>query len=92
MDANAARRDDDASVTRGPDDALVAAEPADADPAAGMLIIRVWREGSPGDPQLRARLTGRRRLGDEERDVGITGTIDDTLSGTRAWLEQFLTD
>ena len=49
-------------------------------------------QGSPSDPQLRARLTGRRRLGDDERGAATTGTVDDTLASTRAWLERFLAE
>lgn len=55
---------------------------------AGALILRVWLEGSGGDPQLRVRMIGRPDL-DGAQDTQAASTIEETLAYVRTWLERF---
>jgi hypothetical protein len=57
--------------------------------SAGVLILRVWLEGSSGDPQLRIRMVGRRDLARNEQDTATASTIEETLAYVRDWLEHF---
>jgi hypothetical protein len=63
--------------------------PADRQPT-GVLIIRVWNEGSADRPELRARVVGRRDVEDEETETTPAASIDDILSAARRWLEAFV--
>ena len=56
---------------------------------AGALILRVWLEGSSGDPQLRIRMISRLDLGWGAQDIGSAATIEETLAYVRDWLERF---
>jgi hypothetical protein len=56
---------------------------------AGALILRVWLEGSSGDPQLRVRMIGRPDLDWDAQDTGSASTIEETLAYVRDWLERF---
>ncbi len=56
---------------------------------AGALILRVWLEGSGGDPQLRVRMIGRPDLDWDAQDTQAASTIEETLAYVRTWLERF---
>jgi hypothetical protein len=56
---------------------------------AGVLILRVWMEGSSDDPQLRIRMVGRQDLARTAQDTGSASTIEETLAYVRDWLEGF---
>jgi hypothetical protein len=57
---------------------------------AGALILRVWLEGSGGDPQLRVRMIGRPDLDWGAQDTqAAASTIEETLAYVRTWLERF---
>lgn len=56
---------------------------------AGALILRVWLEGSSGDPKLRVRMISRLDLGWNAEDIGSAATIEETLAYVRDWLERF---
>ncbi len=56
---------------------------------AGVLILRVWVEGSGGDQQLRIRMVGRPDLERDAQDTGSASTIEATLAYVRDWLELF---
>jgi hypothetical protein len=56
---------------------------------AGVLILRVWLEGSSGDPQLRVRILGQPDLDRHAQDTGSASTIGETLAYVRDWLERF---
>jgi hypothetical protein len=55
----------------------------------GVLILRVWVEGSSGDPQLRIRMVGRQDLTRTAQETGSASTIEETLAYIRDWLERF---
>jgi hypothetical protein len=59
------------------------------DVPSGALLVRVWREGGPGDP-VKARILGRHGL---ERAQGVAPDyavgIDDIVAVVRAWLVAF---
>jgi len=64
--------------------------PDDPDPGrVGAIVLRVWREGSASDAQLRIRLIGRGDVAQDVEDVAWASTIEDALARIRAWLEQF---
>jgi hypothetical protein len=56
---------------------------------AGVLILRVWVEGSGGDQQLRIRMVGRPDLGRDAQDTASASTVEATLAYLRDWLELF---
>jgi hypothetical protein len=56
---------------------------------AGVLILRVWVEGSGGDQQLRIRIIGRPDLERDAQDTASASTIEATLAYVRDWLELF---
>ena len=56
---------------------------------AGVLILRVWVEGSGGDQQLRIRMVGRPDLRRDTQDTATASTIEATLAYVRDWLEHF---
>ena len=56
---------------------------------AGVLILRVWVEGSGGDQQLRIRIVGRPDLERDAQDTASASTIEATLAYVREWLELF---
>jgi hypothetical protein len=56
---------------------------------AGVLILRVWVEGSGGDQQLRIRMVGRPDLGRDAQDTASASTVEATLAYVRDWLELF---
>jgi hypothetical protein len=56
---------------------------------AGVLILRVWLEGSGADRRLRVRMVGRLDLDREAQDTASASTIDETLAYVRDWLERF---
>jgi hypothetical protein len=56
---------------------------------AGVLILRVWVEGSGGDQQLRIRMVGRPDLERDAQDTASASTIEATLAYVRNWLELF---
>ena len=56
---------------------------------AGVLILRVWVEGSGGDQQLRIRMVGRPDLERDGQDTASASTIEATLAYVRDWLEDF---
>lgn len=56
---------------------------------AGVLILRVWVEGSGGDQQLRIRMVGRPNLERDAQDTASASTIEATLAYIREWLELF---
>lgn len=56
---------------------------------AGVLILRVWVEGSGSDQQLRIRMVGRPDLGRDNQDTAAASTIEATLAYVRDWLELF---
>ena len=51
--------------------------------------MRVWLEGSSGDPQLRVRMLGQPDLDRHSQDTGSASTIEETLAYVRDWLERF---
>ena len=59
---------------------------------ATMLIIRAWREHGTSAPGLRAQVTSRRRIDDDESDVGWATTPDQVVEQVRAWLDAYLAD
>ena len=58
---------------------------------AGVLILRVWVEGSGSDQQLRIRIVGRPDLERDAQDTASASTIEATLAYVRDWLELFAT-
>jgi hypothetical protein len=56
---------------------------------AGVLILRIWVEGSSGDQQLRIRMVGRPDLERDAQDTASATTIEATLAYVRHWLELF---
>jgi hypothetical protein len=56
---------------------------------AGVLILRVWVEGSASDQQLRIRMVGRPDLERDAQDTASASTIEATLAYVRDWLEHF---
>lgn len=56
---------------------------------AGVLILRVWVEGSGSDRQLRIRMVGQLDLERDAQDTASASTIDATLAYVRDWLELF---
>ena len=64
--------------------------PDDPDPGrVGAIVLRVWREGSASDAQLRIRLIGRDDVTQDVEDVASASTIEDAIARIRDWLEQF---
>jgi hypothetical protein len=59
--------------------------------AAGVLIIRVWQEGSSANPQLRVRMVGQQSLARNGQDTVTASTIEDTLAYVGDWLRRFAT-
>ena len=57
-----------------------------------MLIIRAWREHGTSAPGLRAQVTSRRRIDDDESDVGWATTPDQVVEQVRAWLDAYVAD
>jgi hypothetical protein len=55
---------------------------------AGVLILRVWLEGS-SDPQLRIRMVGRQDLARNDQDCATASTIEETLAYISDWLQRF---
>jgi hypothetical protein len=67
--------------------------PDDQDPGrVGAIVLRVWREGSASDAQLRIRLIGRDDVTEDVEDVASVSTIEDAIARIRDWLEQFSLD
>jgi hypothetical protein len=59
--------------------------------AAGVLIIRVWQEGSCANPQLRVRMVGQQSLARNVHDTVTASTIEETLAHVGDWLRRFAT-
>jgi hypothetical protein len=57
--------------------------------AAGVLIIRAWREGSSADPQLRVRMIGQQDLASNWRAIATASTVGDALAYVGDWLQRF---
>lgn len=57
--------------------------------ATGVLIIRVWQEGSRSNPQLRVRIVGQQSLARKGQDTVTAATIEDTLAYICDWLQRF---
>jgi hypothetical protein len=55
---------------------------------AGVLILRVWLEGS-SDRQLRVRMVGRQDLARNDQDGATASTIEETLAYVGDWLQRF---
>lgn len=55
----------------------------------GVLVIRVWLEGTADHPQLRIRLTGRKDVTRDVVDTASASRIESALARVRDWLEQF---
>jgi hypothetical protein len=58
--------------------------------ATGVLIIRVWKEGSTANPQLRVRMVGHQGPGWNGQDTVTASTIEDTLTYVGDWLQCFV--
>lgn len=56
---------------------------------AGVLIVRVWREGSSAGPQFRVRMVGRQDLARKGLETATASTIEDTLAYVGDWLRRF---
>jgi hypothetical protein len=54
----------------------------------GMLIVRLWIEGSP-QTGLRARITRTLDTSGPEHAVAIAATADDVYAIVRTWVEEF---
>ena len=57
---------------------------------AGVLILRVWFEGSRADPQLRIRMIGRADLDQSTQDSVPASTTGEALAYVRDWLDAFV--
>jgi hypothetical protein len=55
----------------------------------GVLVVRVWVESGSGPEALRARLTSRLDVDEENEETIGAVSIDEILGLTRAWLERF---
>lgn len=55
----------------------------------GVLILRVWMEGSGADPQLRIRMVGRLDLECDAQETATASTIETALAYVRDWLASF---
>lgn len=53
------------------------------------MLIRVWLEGSCGEPQLRIRIVSRRDLAGDADATASAATIEEALVYIRDWLERF---
>lgn len=64
-----------------------------SDPSAsgGVLIVRVWFEGPPGQTELRIRMVGRRDVSSAVEGAKLVATVADSLTYIQAWIEQFAT-
>jgi hypothetical protein len=81
---------DHAAVTATVHDRLMLSATRHSEPSrAGVLILRVWMEGSGGDQQLRIRMVGRPDLERDAKDTASASTIEETLAYVRGWLERF---
>lgn len=56
---------------------------------AGVLIIRVWQEGSSANPQPRVRVVGQQDLARNGQETATASTIEDTLGYVGDWLQRF---
>ena len=55
----------------------------------GVLVLRVWLEGSSIDRQLRIRMISRADLDQSAQDSESASTTEDVLAYVRDWLEAF---
>ena len=77
-------------MTRRAEDAAVGSDVPDGGIAAAMLVIRVWNEPGTSEPGLRARLTSRRRIDDEECELAVAADVETVVAQVRSWLVNFL--
>ena len=54
----------------------------------GVLVIRVWFEGSP-EAQLRARITRTLDVTNETEEVTATSSVEEVQATVRQWLNDF---
>jgi hypothetical protein len=77
-------------VTVGIDDHGVVEIPDGPAPArVGVLVLRVWLEGTAGDPVLRIGLTGRHDITRTADETASASTARDALAYVRDWLTRF---
>jgi hypothetical protein len=57
--------------------------------AAGVLIVRVWREGSSANGLFRVRMVGQQDLARQGQETATASTIEDTLAYVGDWLQRF---
>lgn len=55
---------------------------------AGVLIVRVWREGSSANPQFRVRMVGQQDLARKGQETATASTIEGTLAYIGGWLQR----
>jgi hypothetical protein len=55
----------------------------------GVLILRVWLEGSGADQRLRIRMISRADLDQSAQESESASTTEETLAYVRDWLEAF---
>jgi hypothetical protein len=83
-------RSDHAAVTAAAHDGpMLSARRHGAQGQAGVLILRVWLEGSANDPQMRIRMLGRPDLNLDTQDTMAAATIGEALAYVHDWLERF---
>jgi hypothetical protein len=68
---------------------MVSVRPHGGQEKAGVLIVRVWLEGSHGDPRLRIRIIGRADLDRYGQETRSASSVDEALAYVRDWLEAF---
>jgi len=57
--------------------------------AVGVLIVRVWLEGSP-ELRLRARITRTLDVTSEAEEVTTTSSVEEVQATVRRWLDDFV--
>jgi hypothetical protein len=69
---------------------MLAAEMARNEERSGVLVVRAWVEGAPGE--LRARITQSRGLTVDDQIETAASNVSEVLIIVRNWLETLLAD